>query len=154
MPSVTRSRRIEAPAARIWELIADPHNLPRWWPRVTRVEDVHGGGERVRWTAVLETERGAGVRADFRSAGRTAERRFAWTQDVEGTAFAKVLARSATEVTLEAADGATTTVRLSSEERLRGMARLGSVMVRGAARRRLDEALDGIERAVVEAPRR
>ena len=38
---------------------------------------------------------------------------------------------------------------LTSEERLRGLSRLGSPMMRGASQRRLDEALDGIERALV-----
>ena len=38
-------------------------------------------------------------------------------------------------------------VTLASSERLRGLSRLGSPMMRRATRQRLDEALDGIERA-------
>ncbi len=37
-------------------LVSDPHSLPRWWPKVMRVEDVTGRGNRSRWTAVLETD--------------------------------------------------------------------------------------------------
>jgi carbon monoxide dehydrogenase subunit G len=48
-----------------------------------------------------------------------------------------------------AADGSGTRVELTSDEALRGMSRLGGSMIRNAARRRLDEALDGIERALV-----
>ena len=41
---------------------------------------------------------------------------------------------------------------LTSEETLRGLSRLGAPMMRGAARRRLDEAFEGIERALVGEP--
>ena len=44
-----------------------------------------------------------------------------------------------------------TSVKLASSERLRGLSRLGSPMMRMATRKRLDEALDGIERAVGES---
>jgi carbon monoxide dehydrogenase subunit G len=42
MPTVARSRVIGASAATVWDLVADPHNLPRWWPETDRVEDVDG----------------------------------------------------------------------------------------------------------------
>lgn len=151
MPSVSRSRTIPAPPRRIWDLISDPHNLPRWWPRTLRVEDVQGSGDRSRWTIVLETERGSGVRADFRCTGATNERRLAWTQDLEGTPFAKVLRESTVEILLDDVPEGTRVV-LRSSERLRGMARLGGRMIRRAARRRLDEALDGMHRALVADP--
>jgi hypothetical protein len=41
-------------------------------------------------------------------------------------------------------------VTLASSERLRGLSRLGSPMMRRATKRRLDDALDGIEQALVE----
>jgi len=151
MPAVTRSRRIEASAERVWDLVSDPHNLPRWWPRTKRVEDVQGG-ERMRWTAVLETERGSGVRADFRSTAKTNRRRFAWTQDIAGTPFEKILRESSVEILLEPEGEDSTTVSLSSEERLRGLARFGSNMMRRAAKRRLEEALDDITLALVGEP--
>jgi uncharacterized protein YndB with AHSA1/START domain len=149
VPRVSRSRLIAADSGRVWDLVSDPHNLPRWWPRATRVEDVwNPGSARGRWTAVLETERGTGVRADFRCTGSTAHRRFAWEQDVEGTPFERILRASALEIGLEP-EGDATLVTLTSIEALRGLARMGSAMMRGASRRRLDEALAGIDRALV-----
>ena len=60
--------RDRSPRERVWALVSDPHHLPRWWPRAMRVEDVTQakrasarGGPRV-----LGTERGKGVRADYR----------------------------------------------------------------------------------------
>jgi uncharacterized protein YndB with AHSA1/START domain len=140
---------ISADPGRVWDLVSDPHNLPRWWPRAVRVEDVRGpSGERGQWTAVLETERGTGVRADFRCTAFTAERRYAWEQQIEGSPFERVLREARTEIGLAAAD-AGTEVTLTSEERLRGISKLGGAMMRGAARERLDDALAGIERALV-----
>ena len=149
MPRVSRSRTIGAAPARVWDLVSDPHSLPRWWPRIVRVEDVQGKGERARWTAVLETDRGATVRADYRCSASTNGARFAWRQDVAGTPFERILRESEVEVRLESQAQDDTRVRISSNERLRGLARLGSAMMRGATRRRLEEALDGMELALV-----
>ena len=149
MPSVSRSRAIAAPPERVWDLVSDPHNLPRWWPRIVRVEDVQGSGERARWTAVLETDRGTGLRADYRCAASTNARRFVWTQDLEGTPFAKILRSASVEIRLEPEDGEATEVKLRTDERLRGLSRFGSWLMRGASRRRLDDALDGIDFALV-----
>ena len=66
MPRVTRSRVISASPDRVWEVLSDPHHLPRWWPRAVRVEDVREvDGEAVQWTTVLGTQAGAHVRADY-----------------------------------------------------------------------------------------
>jgi uncharacterized protein len=146
---VTRSRVIAADPQRVWSLVSDPHSLPRWWPRAMRVEDVRGEGTQTRWTAVLETERGTGVRADFRCVASRPGEVYAWEQDIEGTPFERILRRAAIAIDLEADPGGTR-VALTSDETLRGLARLGSTMMRGAARRRLDEALAGIERALVD----
>jgi uncharacterized protein YndB with AHSA1/START domain len=149
MPRVSRSRTIAAEPARVWNLVSDPHSLPRWWPRTQRVEDVRNpAGKRAHWTSVLATERGAGVRADFRCIASTEGTRYAWQQDIAGTPFERILKASTLEIAL-AAEGDATKVTLTGEERLRGFSRLGSPMMRGAARRRLDEALDGIERALL-----
>jgi uncharacterized protein YndB with AHSA1/START domain len=149
MPRVKRSRVIDADPERVWDLVSDPHSLPRWWPRARRVEDVRGANtDRAHWTTVLETDRGAGVRADFHCAGSTEPRRYAWEQEVEGTPFERVLRASRLEIGLSP-DGSGTEVTLVGEEKLRGLSRLGSTMMRGAVSRRLDEALDGIERALV-----
>ena len=45
----------------LWELVSDPAHLPRWWPNVTRVEDVQAGA----WTTVMATGSGRPVRADY-----------------------------------------------------------------------------------------
>ena len=131
--------------------MSDPHHLPRWWPRALRVEDVRGepGARRAQWTLVLGTAKGRGVRADFRCVSVAAGERYIWEQRVEETPFERVVRSAGLAVELEAREGETE-VTLTSEERLRGLSRLGAAMMRGAARRRLDEALEGIERAVVE----
>ena len=150
MPRVTRTRTIDAPRDRVWELVADPHHLPRWWPRTVRVEDVRqvGSGKRSRWTTVLGTERGRGVRADYRCTSAATGERYVWEQEIEGTPFERILRAATLEIELAHDEGSATRVRLVSEERLRGLSRLGSPMMRVATRRRLEEALDGIERAV------
>jgi uncharacterized protein YndB with AHSA1/START domain len=149
VPRVSRSRTIAAERDRIWDLVSDPHSLPRWWPRTVRVEDVrNAAGKRAHWTAVLGTERGTGVRADFRCTGATEGVRYAWEQEVEGTPFERILKASKLEIGLDRGDGGTR-VTLTSDESLRGLSRLGSTMMRGASRRRLEEALEGIERALV-----
>jgi hypothetical protein len=64
---------------------------------------------------------------------------------VQGTPFERVLASSRTTVRLTAQDGGATAVELELRQGLRGLARLGGLLVRRAARRALDEALDGLE---------
>ena len=149
MPRVSRTRVIAAPRDEVWDLVSDPHHLPRWWPKAVRVEDVRGGaGERrSRWTLVLGTKRGRGVRADFRCTAATEGRRYVWTQEIEGTPFQKILRSAELEIALEDGDGGTA-VTLAIDERLRGFSRLGSPMMRQATRRRLDDALEGVERAL------
>ena len=53
MPRVTRRRTLEAPVPEVWKLVSDPYALPRWWPRVSRVEDVdqRSAGRRSQWLA-------------------------------------------------------------------------------------------------------
>jgi uncharacterized protein YndB with AHSA1/START domain len=149
VPRVTRSRTVAAPRERVWELVADPHHLPRWWPRAVRVEDVRlvQGGRRSRWTLVLGAQRGRGVRADYRCTGATHGSRYEWEQEIEGTPFEKILRAGSLEIELSPDSGGTA-VRLTGRERLRGFSRLGSPWMRLALRRRLDEALDGVERAL------
>ena len=57
----------------------------------------------------------------------------------------RVLAWSETEMRLEPAGDGATRVTLELRQKLRGLARLGGFMVRRAARRALDEALEGLE---------
>jgi uncharacterized protein YndB with AHSA1/START domain len=149
MPRVTRRRLIAAPVDEVWGLVADPYNLPRWWPRVSRVENVdrRGSGRRSQWTKVLETAEGRGVRADFRCLSSAENERYVWEQQLEGSPFAKHLRSSEVEIRLRGQDGVTQ-VDLTSAQTLRGMSRLGSPMMRRGQGAILDEALEGIERAL------
>lgn len=152
MPRVNRSRLIAAPMERVWEVVSDPHHLPRWWPRAVRVEDVRvEEGEAVQWTTVLGTDAGARVRADYRRTGGKTGRSLAWSQEVAGTPFERILRSAAVEIDLEA-EGEGSRVTLGANEVLRGISRLGSPLMRGAAKRRLDEALENLDRALVGAP--
>ena len=143
---------IAAEPDRVWALVSDPHNLPRYWPRTKRVEDVREEEGRPAWTAVLETERGTGVRADYRCTVLEPGRRFRSQQELEGTPFERILRSSELELRLEPAAGGTE-VTITTDETLRGLSRLGAPLMSGAARRRLDEALAGIEDALVERRR-
>jgi len=147
---VTRKRTIEAPVGEVWKLVSDPYNLPRWWPRTARVENVDDktGGRRSRWTKVLETAEGRGVRADFRCVSSAENERYVWEQELEGTPFERHLKTSRLEVGLKDRGDGETAVSLSSVQTLRGMSRLGSPMMRRAQGAILDQALDGIDRAL------
>ena len=144
MPTTRRSRTVSADPEDIWEVVGDPHHLTRWWPRVSRVEAVSDDA----FTEVLMSDRGRTLRADFRLVDLDRPRRITWAQEVEGTPFARVLRTSETEVVLEPREGATE-VAIELRQSLRGfLARVGSFMVRRAARNTLDEALDGLVRIV------
>ena len=133
----------------VWELVSDPYSLPRWWPRTSRVENVErkGGGRRAEWTKVLETAEGRGVRADYRCLSSAERERYAWEQQLSGTPFERHLRSSKIEIFLSEA-GEQTDVAISSDQALRGMSRLGSPMMRRGQGEILDDALDGLERAL------
>jgi uncharacterized protein YndB with AHSA1/START domain len=133
----------------VWSLVSDPYSLPRWWPRTSRVENVErkSAGRRSQWTKVLETSEGRGVRADYRCLSSAENERYVWEQELEGTPFARHLRSSRIEIALREHGGGTR-VDLSSVQSLRGMSRLGSPMMRRGQGGILDEALDGIERAL------
>ncbi len=153
MPKVSRRRSIEASPEDVWSLVSDPYNLPRWWPRTARVENVErtSAGKRSQWTKVLETSEGRGVRADYRCLSSAEQKHYVWEQQLDDSPFERVLRSSRIEIGLEGSNGGTE-VRLTSRQQLRGMSRLGSPMMRRATARTLDEALDGIERALVGGP--
>ena len=141
MPTTRRTRIVGAVPEDVWRVVSDPHHLPRWWPRVRRVESV---GED-RWTKVLGTAKGKSVRADERLVDSEPSRRRTWTQDLEESPFERMFREVTTEVVLEPeADG--TRVTLALHQRLRGINRLGGFLLRRASVRVLDEALDGLER--------
>ena len=149
MPRVTRRRTVPAPLDEVWELISDPYSLPRWWPKVARVESVDRKpeGRRSQWTKVLETAEGRGVRADYRCLSSAEGERYVWEQQLAGSPFERHLRRSVVEIGLRA-EGASTEVSLVSEQKLRGMSRLGGPLMRGGQGKILDQALDGLERAL------
>jgi uncharacterized protein YndB with AHSA1/START domain len=169
MPTARRSRTIPAPPQELWELIRDPHHLPRWWPRVTRVEGVEGDA----FTEVMLTRKGKTVRADFTLIeSNEEERTLTWAQRIEGTPFARVLQSAETEVRLAApgaaavaaaagypqvgsvsswdgadSSGGTTEVTIELRQTLTGIfPRLGGMMVSRAAAATIEEALNGLER--------
>jgi uncharacterized protein YndB with AHSA1/START domain len=147
VPTVSRSREVPTAPEAVWQLVGDPYHLPRWWPRVTRVEAVAGG----RFTEVLGgTKSGRSVRADFRIAEKRKGELLRFTQDVAGTPFERVLKEAETSIAI-APSGGGTRVTIAVRQKLRGLSRLGGFLVRRATRRVLDEALDGLEATVGQA---
>lgn len=155
MGQVARRRRVAAAPEAVWALVSDPYNLPRWWPRTRRVEavEIAEDGSSCEWTKVLETTEGRAVRADYRRVECIEGERYAWQQAVAGTPFARHLRRSAVEVSLCPANGEGTEVTLAADQSLRGLSRLGSPMMRRGQAAILDEALDGLERALAGGPK-
>jgi uncharacterized protein YndB with AHSA1/START domain len=150
MPRVTRRRTVEAPVPEVWKLVSDPYALPRWWPRVSRVEDVDArqAGRRSQWTKVLETQHGRGVRADYRCVSAAEPERYVWEQQLEGSPFAKHLKESRVEIELHTGGAEETRVVMTSVQTMRGMSRLGGWLMRKGQRDILDSALDGMEEAL------
>jgi uncharacterized protein YndB with AHSA1/START domain len=160
VPTARRSRTIAASAEDLWAIVSDPHHLPRWWPRVSRVEDVEDGA----FTEVMTTSKGKVVRADFDLVQADGlEHSLTWSQRVEGTPFGRLLKSAETEVRLtpapqgarsafgERATGLTggnqTVVTIELRQALTGFfPRFGGFMVRRAAAATIDAALDGLER--------
>ena len=144
MPTTRRTRDLSAPPDEVWQVVGDPYHLPRWWPKVERVEAVAGE----RFTELLRASKsGRGVRADFRIVEKRKGRLLRFAQELANTPFERVLSAAETEIAIEpTASG--TTVAITMRQKLRGLSRLGGFLVRRATRRILDEALDGLEVAV------
>ena len=143
MATSRRTRVLAAAPQQIWELIEDPHHMPRWWPGVDRMEGV----DSERFTQVMFTKKGRPVRLDFSVVESDPPWRRSWRQEVEGTPFARVLDEAVTEVLLEPeADG--TRVTIAQYQKLRGYSRTGGFLLKRATRDKLEEALDGLERLV------
>jgi uncharacterized protein YndB with AHSA1/START domain len=138
---IRRSRLVAAPPEDVWATIGDPYHLPRWWPRVERVELVRGDG----FTQLLRTDKGRAIRADFRVVQSNRPELRRWRQEVAGTPFEGILEWSETEIRLEPAGEGGTRVTLEQDQKLRGLAKFGGFMARRAAGRSLDSALDGLE---------
>jgi uncharacterized protein YndB with AHSA1/START domain len=168
MATIRRTRTVPGSPQSLWETIRDPHHLPRWWPRVSRVEDVTADA----FTELLRTASGKYVRADFTLVEcDESALRLRWAQCLEGSPFARLLKTAETEVRLaQAPVGAdapageppaggrapaeqtpggaiATQVTIELRQQLNGiLPRLGSRMVRRAAVSTIEEALDGLER--------
>ena len=141
MPTTTRRRTIGATPEGVWKVVADGNHLPRWWPRVQRVEGVSAAG----WTKVFLTGKGHKVRADYTVLRRDAPRLIEWRQELEDSPFERLMDEAITEVTLTEADGGTE-VTIALRQRLRGWARFAPFLVRRGTGKLLDEAMDGLER--------
>lgn len=147
MPTVRRSRTVAASPDQVWQVIADPHHMTRWWPMVTRVEDVADE----RFTQVLGSRKGRLYRADYQirasepPEGAQSVARCVWALEVDGSPWERYFEERITEVVLEPESGQTR-VTISLIQRPRGYSRAGGFMLRRAARRMLGDALDGLER--------
>lgn len=146
MPRTRRSRTLDASPQEIWRVVGDPHHLPRWWPKIVRVEGVDAAG----FTQVFITSKGRPVRLDYRLVTRETQQRARWSQIVDDTPFERFLHSAETEVLLEEGQDGGTTVTLTLEQKPRGVSRFGGFLLRGGATKQLDGALDGLA-AVVEA---
>jgi uncharacterized protein YndB with AHSA1/START domain len=141
MRSVRRSTTVAADPGAVWKVVGDAHHLPRWWPRVERVEAVGKGA----FTQVLRSDRGRAVRADFRVTEHRQPHARTWEQQVDGTPFERFLSGAVTRIELTPREGGTE-VTLSLSMKLRGMARFGGYLARRAARKQADEALAALKR--------
>ena len=132
---------MDATPEQVWRTVCDPHHLPRWWPRVQRVEGV----DREHFTEVLNTDKGRSIRADFRVVESRAPEVRRWIQEVEGSPFERLLRSAETEIRLER-DGGATRVTVTLSQRLKGLGAFGGFMVRRANGRLADEALERLAR--------
>jgi uncharacterized protein YndB with AHSA1/START domain len=149
MPTTRLQRTLPAAPAAVWRVLNDPYQQQRWWPKVRRIEEV----DLDRFTQVLGTARGKGVRADFVILQREEEELLQWSQELEGSPFERLLEEAVTTFTLGPADGddgagVATRVTVELRQRLRGWSRLAPFLFKGAAKRQLGEALDGLQAAV------
>ena len=143
MPTVSRSRVVAAIPEHVWDVVASPDRLTEWWPNVQRVEEADGKA----WTTVLASPKGGKLlRADFSLVASEHPRRRSWRHEVAASPFEHVLTDSVTDIRLEPVEGGRTEVQISEQMGLRGFSRLGGGQVKRAAKRKIDRALDGLER--------
>ena len=140
MARTSGSRTIAASPEAVWEVVADPHHLPRWWPGVARVEDVRAG----RFTEVIPTRRGKLVRLDFIVLESDAPLRRSWTQELAGTPFERLLSAWTTTITLAREDEDSCLVSLEEHQQLRGSFRAGLLLQRRPASKRVESALSAL----------
>ena len=139
MANVASERLIAASPEAVWEVLADATTLPRWWPRVTRVEGVMETG----FTQVLVSRRGRPIRLDLLYTEVEPPRRLAWALDIPGGQFERLLREWATGFILTP-DSDGVRVRIDERQIFRGSLKTGSLIQRRAQRRRLQDALAGL----------
>ena len=133
--------RSRAPHRRtVWELVSDPHNLPRWWPRTSgsRTSTQAGAASAAQWTKVLGTAAARACGPTTAASARARRERYVWEQELEGTPFERHPAL------------------LEARDRLRGDGRRdrGQRSLRAAAARALAAGLADDARRPGQAPRR
>ncbi len=152
-----RSRSLRGRPPRAWRLLADPDNLPRWWPETdarrvasrarpgARPQPLHPGlGDRARARP---------VRADYRCTAATRASGSSGSSRSRAPRSRSSCARAVLEVRVGEDEGEERS-RVTIEARRRCAASRVSAapMMRRATKRTLEAALDGIERALVAGP--
>jgi hypothetical protein len=92
----------------------------------------------------MRSSRGRAVRADWRLAEQEHGVRRVWAQELEGTPFEKLLTERRVEVRLAPVESGTR-LTLTLVQRPRGWSRFGGLMLRRAAGKELNGALDNLE---------
>jgi uncharacterized protein YndB with AHSA1/START domain len=131
---------VPATPEEVWGLVSDPARLPQWWPGVTRVEEASDEA----WTTVLSSPKGKSVRVDYSRVEAEPGRRVVWRQEVDESPFERILASSTTEIALEPSEGGTR-VTVSLDQRPRGWARFAPLQFRGAGKRQVQGAVEGLD---------
>lgn len=143
MPRNTVTRNLTADPDTLWKLVGDPSKLPRWWPKVERVDR----RDPERFTKWVVSPRGRAVEMHYSLEEAGPGRRTVWRQDLDAGPFARSLRSASEEIRVEqSGDGSR--LSLSLERRLRGSARLGAWFVWRGQRRELREAMDAVEERV------
>ncbi|CAB4875534.1 MAG: hypothetical protein F2799_04945 [Actinobacteria bacterium] len=140
MPSARCQIELKVPADKAWAYAADPSRLPRWWPAVERVDRTNDESY-TRW---VMSPRGRAVPMAFRLAELEAGHKVIWQQDLAGTAFARSV-RSSQETIEVVPSAGGSTVDISIKRRLKGTARLGSILVHRGQRRELSAAAENLK---------
>jgi uncharacterized protein YndB with AHSA1/START domain len=153
VPRARRTRLIAAKRDDVWRVVSDPFQLPRWYPKVVRVEGVQERrrGSGTLWTKVLRTSGGRDVRADYRCLRSAEPSEYIWEQEIEGSPFAKVFKSAQTAIALDE-EGEGTRVTITVDQKLRGMSRTGGFMVRRATGQQLDDALSSLASLFEDEP--
>jgi uncharacterized protein YndB with AHSA1/START domain len=131
---------VPATPEEVWGLVSDPARLPQWWPGVTRVEEASDEA----WTTVLSSPKGKSVRVDYSRVEAEPGRRVVWRQEVDESPFERILASSTTEIALEPSEGGTR-VTVSLDQQPRGWARFAPLQFRGAGKRQVQGAVEGLD---------